>query len=117
MGLPPQDVHQPVHHLAHVHRALVAATFARPEMSEDSEDIAYAIRMLISVGRARQALPLAERCNKVRLPSDLLVEVLQEAACQPFENNGDSNEAAMFQHYVAEILQLLDECDDVDRNA
>ena len=86
-------------------------------MSEDSEDIAYAIRMLISVGRARQALPLAEHGNKVHLPSDLLVEVLQEAARQPFENNGDSNEAVMFQHYVAEILQLLDERDDVDRNA
>src|SRR3954465_11858985 len=26
-----EDVHQPVHHLAHVHRALVAATFARPD--------------------------------------------------------------------------------------
>src|SRR4051812_49525648 len=26
-----EDVHQPVHHLAHVHRALVAAPFARPD--------------------------------------------------------------------------------------
>ena len=86
-------------------------------MSEDSEDVAYAIRKLISVGRARHALPLAGRGNKVHLPSDLLVEVLQEAARQPFENDGDSNEATMFQHYVAEILQLLDERDDVDRNA
>ena len=86
-------------------------------MSDDSEDVAYAIRMLISVGRARHALPLAGRGNKVHLPSDLLVEVLQEAARQPFESDGDSNEATMFQHYVAEILQLLDERDDVDRNA
>jgi transcriptional regulator with XRE-family HTH domain len=83
---------------------------------EDSEDIAYAIRMLMSVGRARQALPLAGRGNKVHLPSALLVEVLQEAARQPFENNGDSNESTMFQHYVAEILHVLDERDDVDRN-
>ena len=86
-------------------------------MSEASEDIAYAIRMLINAGRARQALGLAGRGNKVHLPSDLLVEVLREAARQPFENNGDSNEAVMFQHYVAEILQLLDERDDVDRSA
>jgi transcriptional regulator with XRE-family HTH domain len=85
--------------------------------SDDSEDIAYAIRMLMSVGRARQALPLAGRGNKVHLPSALLVEVLHEAARQPFENNGDSNEATMFQHYVAEILQVLDERDDVDWNA
>jgi hypothetical protein len=86
-------------------------------MSDDSEDVGYAIRKLISVGRARHALPLAERGNKVHLPTDLLVEVLQEAARQPFESDGDSNEATMFQHYVAEILQLLDERNDVDRNA
>lgn len=86
-------------------------------ISDDAEDVAYAIRKLISVGRARHALPLAQRGNKVHLPIDLLVEVLQQAARQPFENDGDSNEATMFQHYVAEILQLLDERNDVDRNA
>jgi hypothetical protein len=86
-------------------------------MNEDSEDIAYAIRMLIRVGRARHAMPLAAHGNKVQLPCELLVEVLQEAARQPFDNNGDGNEATMFQHYVAEILRLLDERDDVDRNA
>jgi hypothetical protein len=32
-------------------------------MSDDSEDVAYALRKLISVGRARHALPLAERGN------------------------------------------------------
>ncbi|MGY4345652.1 hypothetical protein ACVWXM_002119 [Bradyrhizobium sp. GM7.3] len=34
-----------------------------------------------------------------------------------FESDGDSNEATMFQHYVAEILELLDERNDIDRNA
>ncbi|MBB5360899.1 transcriptional regulator with XRE-family HTH domain [Rhodanobacter sp. ANJX3] len=86
-------------------------------MDEDSEEVAYAIRMLIRVGRARHALPLAAHGNKVQLPCELLVEVLQEAARQPFDNNGDGNEATMFQHYVAEILQLLDARDDVDRDA
>ena len=86
-------------------------------MSEDSEDVSYAIRKLIGVGRARHALPLSSQGAKVHLPSDLLVELLQEAARQPFENDGDSNETTMFQHYVAETLQLLDERDDVDRNA
>jgi len=86
-------------------------------MSEDSEDVVYAIRMLISVGRARHALPLAGRGAKVHLPTDLLVELLQEAARQPFQNDANSNEATMFQHYVAETLKLLDERDDVDRSA
>jgi transcriptional regulator with XRE-family HTH domain len=86
-------------------------------VSDDSEDVAYAIRKLIGVGRARHALPLAGHGNKVHLPTDLLVEVLQEAARQPFKSDGDSNEATMFEHYVAEILQLLDERNDVDRNA
>lgn len=86
-------------------------------MSEDSEDVGYAIRHLIDVGRARHALPLAGRDAKVRLPTELLVEVLTEAARQPFESEGDGNEATMFQHYVAETLGVLDERDDVDRNA
>lgn len=86
-------------------------------MREDSEDTAYALRMLISVGRARPALPLARRGNNAHLPSDLLVEVLQEAVRQPVEEDGGNNETTMFRHYVAEILQCLDERDDVDRNA
>lgn len=86
-------------------------------MDQDGEDVAYAIRMLIRVGRARHALPLAAHDGKARLPTALLVEVLQEAARQPFDNSGDSNEATMFQYYVGEILKLLDERDDVDRQA
>ena len=86
-------------------------------MSEDSEDVAYAIHMLISAGRARHALPLAGRGEKVCLPTELLVELLREAAQQPVESEGDSNEETMFQYRVAETLQLLDERDDVDRSA
>src|SRR5690606_20369835 len=71
----------------------------------------------IGVGRARHALPLAGRGSKVHLPTALLVEVLQEAVRQPSQDTGDSNEATMFQHYVAETLQVLDERDDVDRDA
>ncbi|MDZ4319731.1 MAG: hypothetical protein U1A07_12990, partial [Phenylobacterium sp.] len=86
-------------------------------MSEDAEDVAYAIRRLIDVGRARHALRLTHRGSKVDLPTELLVEVLTEAARQPFEGDGDNNEATMFQHYVAEALGVLDERSDVDRNA
>jgi hypothetical protein len=86
-------------------------------MSDDAGDVTYAIRKLIAVGRARHALALAGRGDKVRLESDLLVELLQEAVRQPFKGDGDGNETTMFQHYVAEILTLLDKRGDVDRNA
>lgn len=87
-------------------------------MDEDVDAVAYAIRRLIDVGRARHALALAGRRNKgVKLPSALLVEALDQAAKQPFEETGDSNESTMFQHYVAEILTELDGREDVDRGA
>lgn len=85
-------------------------------MSEDSEEVAFAIRKLISVGRARHALPLARRRSEIQLPSALLVEMLREAARQPYESDGDRNEAVMFQHFVGEILQVLDEGGDVDED-
>jgi transcriptional regulator with XRE-family HTH domain len=81
---------------------------------DDGEDAARAIRMLIAVGRGRHALQLAGRDRKVRLPSALLVEALRAAVRQPFEDDGDRNDRTMFQHYVVEILQVLDERDDVD---
>lgn len=86
-------------------------------MSENSEDAGYAIRHLIGVGRARHALALAGRLAKLDLPTELLVELLQEAVRQPFQSDGDRNESAMFQHYVSETFRLLDARQDVDRNA
>jgi hypothetical protein len=87
-------------------------------MNEDSNDVAYAIRQLINVGRASHALALVgSRDRKGRLPSAMLLEVLEQAAHQPFENPADNNEVTMFQHYVAETLTELDNRDDVDRSA
>lgn len=83
-------------------------------MSEDEADIAFAVRKLIAVGRARHALPLTSRKGKAPLPSALLVELLEAAATQPSDDGGGSNEAVMFQHYVAEILAILDDRDDVE---
>ena len=83
---------------------------------DDAEAAAFAMRKLISVGRARHALHLAGRDRNVRLPSDLLAEMLREAARQPFKSDGDTNEPTMFQHYVAEILNQLDRRPDVDNN-
>lgn len=85
-------------------------------MSDASEDIVFALHKLISVGRARHALPLAARGKKVDLPTDLLVEVLFEAVRQPFEARRDTNEPVMFQHYVAESLKALDERNDVSQD-
>lgn len=86
-------------------------------MTDDSADITRVIRKLIEVGRARDALALAGRRYKVPLASDLLVDLLQEAVRQPYQGDADGNEPTMFQHYVTEILGLLDEREGVDRNA
>jgi transcriptional regulator with XRE-family HTH domain len=83
-------------------------------INENSDDNAFAIRSLIAVGRARHALALAGRGKKVHLPSALLVELLEAAARQPFEDDGDHNAPVMFQHNVAEVLKLLDERADVE---
>jgi transcriptional regulator with XRE-family HTH domain len=84
--------------------------------SEDSDEFSYAICKLISVGRARDCLRLASRKGKTLLPSNLLVEVLQKAVLQARADDEDRNESNIFQHYVSDILQILDERDDVDRN-
>ena len=83
---------------------------------KDSEDVAFAVRKLISVGRARHALHVAGRDEKRQLPSELLVDVLREAARQPFESDGDANEPVMLQYHVANILTELDERPDVDKD-
>lgn len=53
---------------------------------------------------------------RARLPTTLRVEARREAVRQPFDEKGDRNDRAMFQHYVVEILQTLDGRDDVDAN-
>ena len=82
--------------------------------TKDIRDVAFAVRKLISVGRARHAVPLAGGDQKHQLSSELLVEVLREAAHQSFESDGDANEPVILQHYVANILKELDKRLDVD---
>lgn len=83
-------------------------------LGEDESDVAYAIRKLIDVGHARRALTLTSRTKKTGLRSALLVEVLREAAKQPVSADAGHNEIAMVRHYIAELLQTLDDRDDVD---
>jgi hypothetical protein len=73
----------------------------------------YAVRKLVGVGRARHAVHLAGQDRAGRLPSTVLVEALTEAARQSFSSDGDTNEPAMFQYHVAELLRQLDQRQDV----
>ncbi len=83
----------------------------------DGHDIAYAVRQLIDVGRARHALALVSHHDEERrLPSEMLLEVLEQAARQPVGSPADGNDAAMSQHHVTETLTELDTRDDVDRD-
>lgn len=84
-------------------------------INERDEDAVYAIHKLIAVGRARHALALVYNNKAANVPTALIVETLKEAARQPLDPNEHPNDATMFQYYVAELLQLLDERDDVDR--
>ena len=84
--------------------------------TDDAEDAIFAVRKLISVGRARHALHMAGRDRNARLPSELLVEVLREAGRQPFESDGDGNEPTMFQYHVSEVLNELDRRSDIDND-
>ena len=86
-------------------------------VNADSHDTAYAIRQLIDVGRARHALALVSHYDEERrLPSEVLVETLEQAARQPVEEPVDGNEGTMFRHYVTETLTELDGRDDVHRD-
>lgn len=83
-------------------------------MTEDQDQIEYAIRKLISIGRARHALALVGQASKSKIPSALLIELLRAAAEQPLSGEEGANEATLFQHYVAEIFRILDAQRDVD---
>ncbi|HEY5105190.1 MAG TPA: helix-turn-helix transcriptional regulator [Caulobacteraceae bacterium] len=83
---------------------------------DDGAEAEIAIRKLISVGRGGQALHLAGRERQIKLPTDLLVQVLREALHSPPTEASHSNDRVMFGHYVVEILTQLDGRDDVDVN-
>ena len=83
-------------------------------MDESSEDIAFAIQKLRSVGRARDALPLAERSGRKNdLPTRVLVELLFDSTTQPVQRHDRVNGRNMLQYHVVEVLKVLDERSDV----
>ena len=78
-------------------------------MEGDADDMTFMADKLIGAGRARAALDfVGSHLNKKPSP-ELLVRVLEAAIRQPAEKSTDSNDATMFQYYVAEILKVLDQ--------
>jgi transcriptional regulator with XRE-family HTH domain len=78
-------------------------------MEGDVDDVVLMATKLIKAGRARAAMGFVGQHLQKNLPSELLVQVLQEAIREPLgDNTTDHNEPTMFQHYVAEILEALD---------
>ncbi|MEF0865184.1 XRE family transcriptional regulator, partial [Rhizobium sp. BR 318] len=86
-------------------------------IDDREDDIVYAVRKLIQTGAPLRAVGLASRMRESDLPSDLVIEVLTEAAKQPFTGDPGHNELGMFRHHVAELMQILDNRDDVEREA
>ncbi len=80
-------------------------------MEGDTNDVIYMAEHLLAAGRAREALHFVGHHLPSGLPPELLVRVLKESIKQPQVNSEDGNEPTMFQHYVGEILQVLDESD------
>ena len=78
-------------------------------MEGDVDDVVFMANKLIEAGRARPALHFVGHHLPKKLPSELLVRVLEQAIRQPWDKNEDDhNEPTMFQYYVAEILKALD---------
>jgi len=81
--------------------------------SDDLDEIIFAIEKLIEAKRAYTAVHLAGRYVE-KLPSQFLATLLTEAVKPGGESPpSDSNSATMFQHYVEQILQKLDQSNDI----
>jgi transcriptional regulator with XRE-family HTH domain len=81
--------------------------------SRDSEDeTIHGVNQLLEAGRARAAVHLVAGSSQ-KLPAQLIVKMLAEAAREPWPNTADGNEAVMFQWSVVQLLERLDSDDDV----
>ena len=83
-------------------------------ISGGNESIPWVAEKLISFGRARDAIHLIGGHLK-HVPSATMLSALRAALQEPMsrEAEQDSNSAVMFQHYVQEIFQKLDQSEDV----
>lgn len=83
-------------------------------LSDAPQDVEFSVQKLVGVGRARDAVALAVRQGKSTMPSSVLIEILRQAVRQPIDDSVDRNGATMFQHYVEELLKVLDDRGDVE---
>ncbi len=81
-----------------------------PWLRGTNEETIYAARKLLENKRARRALDLVGH-EPANVPTDLLIAILRASAREPGPLDG--NEATMFQYYVGQILQRLDESSEV----
>ena len=75
---------------------------------ENDDDMVYACRQLLAVSRARACVHFAAGSRR-KLPVQLIVEMLMQAAREPLQNSTDHNEPVMFQWSVGQLLNQLDE--------
>jgi hypothetical protein len=80
-------------------------------------DLEFAVRRLVSVGRARHALSLAGRDRRKALTSATLIDVLEQASRPPSNATADTDGPVMFRRYVADLLTRLDGRPDVSEDA
>ncbi|WP_313912727.1 hypothetical protein [Tahibacter sp.] len=83
--------------------------------SDDPDEAAHIIRTSIAMGFARHIL-VARCADEVRLPSDLLVELLNAAVAPLPEEDDARNDLSRIQGGVVRILKALDHRDDVSRD-
>ena len=83
-----------------------------PYVNSDLESVIFAIGKLLAARRARDAMHLAGH-PRDGLPSQLIIDVLTEAAKTPWPQGDNANDATMFQYYVEEMLKKLDSAGDV----
>jgi len=76
---------------------------------EDEDQTIFGVRRLIDVNRAREAIYVVVAVRH-KLPSSLIIEMLDEAAKESQEQTPDP---AMFQWSVSQLMRRLDESDDV----
>lgn len=72
------------------------------------QELSYGIHQLLKAGRARAAVHLMVGSCPQPQPSDLTIQVLAQAAEEPWPTAKDANEAVMFQWSVCQLLRRLD---------
>jgi DNA-binding XRE family transcriptional regulator len=91
-----------------------ADTFRMPQSGDAAIE---SLERLAAAGRPHDAVRWAGHIIRdTALPAALLVRLLMEAARTPMSEETHHNATTMFQHYVTELLAILDDADNVSRD-